>query len=334
MSTLSSPVMKALILENYGSPYILKEISRPVPGKGEVLVQIIASGVNPLDLKIKSGQAAHAQTRLPAILGVDMAGIIVETGKEVTDFKIGDEVYGLTGGVAGIQGSLAQYTAVDSRLIAIKPANLSMREAAAIPLSFITAWEGLMDRARVKKDKTVLIQGGTGGVGHMAIQLAMAKGATVFATGSAGKKSIIEAYGAIAIDFNRMSVAEYVKEYTSEEGFDVIFDTIGGDTLDASFKALKIYEGHLVSILGWGTHSLAPLSFRGATYSGVFTLLPLITGKNRSHHGEILKEAARLAEAGKLKPLLDTISYNMETITDAYHAMEQKTNQGKVVISI
>jgi len=153
-------------------------------------------------------------------------------------------------------------------------------------------------------------------------------------TGSAGKKSIIEAYGAIAIDFNRMSVAEYVKEYTSEEGFDVIFDTIGGDTLDASFKALKIYEGHLVSILGWGTHSLAPLSFRGATYSGVFTLLPLITGKNRSHHGEILKEAARLAEAGKLKPLLDTISYNMETITDAYHAMEQKTNQGKVVISI
>jgi len=186
MSTLSSPVMKALILENYGSPYILKEISRPVPGKGEVLVQIIASGVNPLDLKIKSGQAAHAQTRLPAILGVDMAGIIVETGKEVTDFKIGDEVYGLTGGVAGIQGSLAQYTAVDSRLIAIKPANLSMREAAAIPLSFITAWEGLMDRARVKKDKTVLIQGGTGGVGHMAIQLAMAKGATVFANRECG----------------------------------------------------------------------------------------------------------------------------------------------------
>jgi len=334
MSTQDNNTMKALVLENYGSPYVLKEIKRPVAGKGEVLVQIKASGVNPLDLKIKAGQAAHAQTKLPAILGVDMAGIVVEAGEGVTDFKAGDEVYGLTGGIAGIQGSLAAYAAVDADLLAIKPANLSMSAAAAIPLSFITAWEGLVDRARVGQNKTVLIQGGTGGVGHIAVQLAVAMGAKVFATDRAARKSVIESFGATAIDFASLSVEEYVKIHTDNEGFDIVFDAVGGETLDASFKAAKTYYGHVVSILGWGTHSLAPLSFRAATYSGVFTLLPLITGKNRLHHGAILKEATLLAEAGQLKPIVDSKRYTLETIADAYQAIEARLNTGKVVIDL
>lgn len=334
MSTQDNNTIKALVLENYGSPYVLKEIKRPVAGKGEVLVQIKASGVNPLDLKIKAGQAAHAQTKLPAILGLDMAGIVVEVGEGVTDFKAGDEVYGLTGGIAGIQGSLAAYAAVDADLLAIKPANLSMRAAAAIPLSFITAWEGLVDRARIAKDKTVLIQGGSGGVGHIAVQLAVASGAKVFATDRAARKSVIESFGATAIDFASLSVEEYVKIHTSDEGFDIVFDAVGGETLDTSFKAIKTYYGHVISILGWGMHSLAPLSFRAATYSGVFTLLPLITGKNRAHHGAILKEATLLAEAGQLKPIVDSKRYTLETIADAYQAIELRLNTGKVVIDL
>ncbi|MET4141295.1 zinc-dependent alcohol dehydrogenase family protein [Pedobacter sp. UYP1] len=334
MSTQNNTTMKALVLENYGSPYVLKEIKRPVAVKGEVLVQIKASGVNPLDLKIKAGQAAHAQTKLPAISGVDMAGIVVEIGEGVTRFKAGDEVYGLTGGIAGIQGSLAEYAAVDADLLAVKPTNLSMKEAAAIPLSFITAWEGLVDRAKVDKGKTVLIQGGSGGVGHIAVQLAVARGAKVYVTDRAARKLIIESYGATAIDFTSLSVEEYVKIHTDNEGFDIVFDTVGGETLDASFKAVKTYCGHVVSILGWGTHSLAPLSFRAATYSGVFTLLPLITGKNRSHHGAILKEAALLAEAGQLKPVVDAKRYTLETIADAYQSIEARLNTGKVVIDL
>src|SRR5882757_9208703 len=128
--------MKALVLETYNARFILKNTKTPVPGKGEVLVKIMASGVNPLDLKIKAGQAAHAKVVLPAILGIDMAGVVERVGEGVVGFKEGDEVYGMTGGVGGVQGALAQYAAVDSRLLAKKPANLSMREAAAIPLSF------------------------------------------------------------------------------------------------------------------------------------------------------------------------------------------------------
>src|SRR6202012_5050037 len=171
--------MKALILENFNSPYQLKEIDKPVAGKGEVLVKIEASGIYPLDLKIKAGQAAHAQAKLPAILGIDLAGVVEAVGEAVTAFKLGDEVYGMTGGIAGIPGSLAEYAAVDADLLAIKPKNLSMHEAAALPLVFITAWEGLVDRANVSAGTTVLIHGGAGGVGHVAVKIETARGAKV-----------------------------------------------------------------------------------------------------------------------------------------------------------
>ena len=147
--------MKALILQNFNAPYQLKDIERPVAGKGQVLVNIKASGINPLDLKIKAGQAAHAQAKLPAIPGIDLAGIVIAVGDGVTGFKPGDEVYGMTGGIAGVPGSLAEYAAVDANLLAIKPKNITMQEAAALPLIFITAWEGLVDRARAGAGQTV-----------------------------------------------------------------------------------------------------------------------------------------------------------------------------------
>lgn len=326
--------MKALILKGYNEPFLLKDVEKPVAGKGQVLVKIMASGVNPIDLKIKMGQAAHAKTVLPAILGIDMAGIVEAVGESVTDFKAGDEVYGMTGGIAGVQGSLAEYAAVDADLLALKPKNLSTREAAAIPLIFITAWEGLVDRANVKEGKTVLIHGGAGGVGHIAIQIAKLRGAQVFTTVDPISNDLILSYGATPIDYKSLSVEEYVKQYTDGEGFDIIYDTVGGSTLDASFKAAKQYFGHVLSILGWGTHSLAPLSFHGATYSGVFALYPLISGKSRAHHGEILREATRLIEEGKVTPLVDPHHYSMETIAGAYLAQEERTAKGKIVIDI
>jgi len=330
--------MRAAVLEEYNSPLRVKEISRPKAGAGQVLVRIKASGVNPLDTKIRTGNGGHAKQSLPAVLGMDLAGVVEEVGQGVTGFNVGDEVYGMAGGVGGLQGSLAEFAAVDAELVARKPENLSMREAAAIPLSFITAWEGLVDRAGVGagagKAQRVLVHAGAGGVGHVVVQIARARGAEVFATVSEEKKAIVEGYGAVPIDYRTTKVEQYVAEYTNGEGFDVIYDTVGGATLDDSFAAVKIYTGHVVSCLGWGTHRLAPLSFRGATYSGVFTLLPMLTGKGRAHHGEIMREATMLVEAGKLRPLVDERRFTLETAMEAHGLVESGKALGKVVVEV
>lgn len=313
------------------------EISIPEPRAGEALVRIAASGVNPLDTKIRAAKAEHARQPLPAILGLDMAGTVAAVGDGVTAFKSGDEVFGAVGGVAGLQGTLAEFVCADANLLAHKPKNLSMREAAALPLSTITAWEGLIDRAQVHPGQKVLVHAGAGGVGHIVVQLARAFGAEVFATVSPAKSDIVKSYGATPIDYRAMSVDEYVRAHTGSHagdlGFDIVYDTVGGSTIDASFQAVRRYTGHVVSCLGWSTHSLAPLSFRGATYSGVFTLLPLLTGEGRAHHGEILAQAATLAEQNKLKPLLNQRKFSVEEI-EAAHAAVEAGSEGKVVVEI
>jgi len=191
-----------------------------------------------------------------------------------------------------------------------------------------------VDRADVQAGQRVLVHAGAGGVGHVVVQIAKARGAEVFATVSTEKKAIVEGYGAVPIDYRAMKVDEYVAKFAGGEGFDVIYDTVGGTTLDDSFAATKIYKGHVVSCLGWGTHRLAPLSFRGATYSGVFTLLPLLTGNGRAHHGEIMREAAKLAEAGKLVPLVDERRFTLETAMDAHALVESGKALGKVVVEV
>ncbi|HVJ41640.1 MAG TPA: zinc-dependent alcohol dehydrogenase family protein [Dongiaceae bacterium] len=337
-STAETRGMRAAVLERFGSPLQLRDVARPTPGNGEVLVRVQASGVNPLDLKIAAGQADHAKQVLPAILGIDLAGTVEAVGADVTAFRPGDEVYGMTGGVGGIAGSLAEYAAVDAALLAKKPHNLTMREAAALPLIVITAWEGLVDRAGLSAanaaGKKVLVHGGGGGVGHVAIQLARAFGADVFASESAPKRSLVERFGATFIDYNAETVEAYVTAHTGGEGFDIIYDTVGGATLDASFAAVRRYQGHVVSCLGWGAHRLAPLSFRAATYSGVFTLLPLLTGKGRAHHGEIMRRATELVEAGKLLPVLDPRHFTLETAMEAHAAMKDHSAKGKIVVEI
>jgi NADPH2:quinone reductase len=327
-------MMKAVVLEEFGSVPLLRSVERPLPVPGEVVVRVAASGVNPLDIKIMAGTAAHARVTPPMILGMDLAGVVTELGEGVSSLSIGDEVYGMTGGVGSRPGSLAEYSAVDASLLAAKPARLSMAEAAALPLAAITAWEGLVDRAGVRPGHRVLVHGGAGGVGHVAVQLALAHGATVFATGTGESLRVIKDLGAEPIDYRTTPVESYVATATGNQGFDVIFDTVGGAALDDSFAAARTYTGHVVSILGWGTHSLAPLSFRGATYSGVFTLLPLLTGNGRAHHGEILRSVAALADDGKITPILDQEPYNLTTATEAHRALATGTAQGKVVVRV
>jgi len=329
----NTETMLAALIDGPNLPFSVTSLERPTPASGQVLVRIKASGVNPLDLKIRAGQAAHARHPLPAILGIDLAGVVEAIGADVSGFRKGDEVYGMTGGVGGIQGSLTKFAAVDATLLAPKPSSLTMREAAALPLIFITAWEGLVDRAQIQAGQKVLIHGGAGGVGHVAVQLARSFGAEVFATGSAENLTFIERLGAIPIDYRTTTVEDYVAQYTGGRGFDLIYDTVGGTTLDASFVAVRRF-GHVVSALGWGTHALAPLSFRAATYSGVFTLLPLLSGEGRAHHGDILRNASRLVQVGKLRPRLDPRRFTLSDVNEAHAAITDQSANGKVVVEI
>jgi NADPH2:quinone reductase len=327
------PTMRALRVERPDGPFLAVDLPRPVPAAGQALIRIHASGVNPLDAKIRAGAAPHARQPLPAILGMDLAGVVEAIGPGVAGLRPGDEVYGMAGGVGGLQGTLAEYAAVDAALLARKPANLSMREAAALPLVAITAWEGLVDRARVEVGQRVLVQGGAGGVGHVAVQFARAMGAEVFATGRAANADVIRSLGAEPIDYESTPVEAYVARLTGGKGFDVVYDTAGGPALDAAFKAVKRH-GHVVSCLGWGTHSLAPLSFKEASYSGVFTLPPLLSGEGREGLGVILAETAKLVEAGGLRPRLHPRRFGLDEAADAFAAMAQKTAGGKLVVSV
>lgn len=330
----NSSLMRALMIDAAGGAFRSVQLPRPIPHRGEVLVRIHASGVNPLDAKIRAGAAAHARHPFPAVLGMDLAGVVESVGPGVTAFGEGDEVYGLTGGVAGLQGSLAEFAAVDAELLAPKPSNLSMREAAALPLIVVTAWEGLVDRACTQAGQKVLVHGGAGGVGHVAVQIAKALGAEVFATASASKAATVQRFGATPIDYATSTVDQYVALHTAGEGFDVVYDTVGGATLDASFRAARTYGGHVVSCLGWGTHALAPLSFRAATYSGVFTLLPMLTGKGRANHGRILDAARKWVESGRLVPLMNERRFDLNSALEAHQELDSPRAPGKIVIDI
>src|SRR5580692_6705321 len=214
--------MLALILNRYNGPLELSEVARPKLSIGQVLVRIAASGLNPLDTKIRSGSAAHAKHPVPLVLGIDLAGVVEEIGPGATAFKVSDEVYGMTGGVGGIQGSLAEYAAVDADLLALKPSNLTMREAAALPLAFITSYSGIVDRAHLRSGQTVLVQGGGGGVGHVSVQLARALGGVVWATASERDGEFVSSLGAAPIDYRRQTVQQYVESCTQGEGFDLV----------------------------------------------------------------------------------------------------------------
>jgi NADPH:quinone reductase-like Zn-dependent oxidoreductase len=334
MKTTSQSLMHAMVLEQYNAPLVYKQMPVPSLGKGQVLIRVMASGLNPLDLKIKAGSAAHAQVKIPAIPGIDMAGVVVEVENSVRKFSSNDEVYGMVGGVGNNQGTLAEYICVDADLLALKPSNISMKRAAAVPLVFITAWEGLVDRARVQAGQKVLVHGGAGGVGHMAIQIARAFGAHVFATTTIKGQHYVHSIGAEPINYENTTVEEYLNKYTNGKGFDIVFDTVGGSVLDDSFKSVKNYTGHVVSALGWGTHSLAPLSFKSATYSGIFTLLPLLSGNNRAHHGEIMARATDLITQNKLIPLLRNDIFTLPDANKAYDALATGPEPGKVVVTI
>ncbi|MEM7503876.1 MAG: zinc-binding dehydrogenase, partial [Pseudomonadota bacterium] len=233
--------MQAMILSEYGSnaEFQLTELPEPSVEPGHVLVRVAATSVNTVDTMIRQlGQEnLPLSPDLPAVLGMDFAGTVEAVGDGVTTFAAGDEVFGCAGGLADLQGALADYILADARLVARKPSALSMREAAALPLVGITAYEGLQ-RANVRSGQKVLVHGGAGGVGHVAVQLAKHFGADVHATGTGERQlGAIQRAGATAIDFRAEPVADYVRRCTDGKGFDAIFDSVGGANMTNSFEA-------------------------------------------------------------------------------------------------
>lgn len=327
--------MKAMLINAFGenAKFESCEIAVPTAAAGQLLVNVAASSVNTVDTMIrKMGKDLPLSPDAPALLGMDFAGTVEAVGEGVEGFAVGDEVYGCAGGLADLPGTLAEYIAADARLVAHKPGNLSMAEAAALPLVAITAYEGLA-RAGVKPGQSVLVHGGSGGVGHIALQLARYFGAEVYSTGGGEKQTqLIQDLGATPINYKTESVADYVAAHTNNAGFDVVFDSVGGENLSKSFEAAAL-NGHVATTVSLCELDLTPAHFKGLSLHVVFMLIPMLHNLKRETHGEILAKIAQIAESGKLKPVLDEEKFSLVQAGEAHARLESGQAIGKVVIS-
>lgn len=329
--------MKAMLLEKFGDEYLFvqREIERPKPAPGEVLIKVAGSSLNPIDNKIVTlGDQLGFAPKLPAVLGMDVSGVVEEVGSGMPRFYPGDRVFGCAGGLGSIPGALAEYMLVDERLIAPAPMHMDLADAASLPLVSITAWLALFAKASLKEGQTLLVHGGAGGVGHIAVQLGVHAGATVFATVSSDHKAaVVDALGGTPINYREMDVDQYVAHATGGEGFDVVFDTVGGATLDASFQAAAI-GGQVVSTVTRSTHDLSLLHAKSLSLHVVFMLLPMITGQGRGLHGNILSEIAELVDNDSLAVLLDEMRFDFTEIAEAHRYWAGGEALGKIAIDV
>jgi NADPH:quinone reductase-like Zn-dependent oxidoreductase len=307
-------MMKAVIAHEYGGPEVLKfeDVRRPEPKENEALVRVIASGVNPADPLTLSGKYAREfGTHLPLIPGYDIAGIVEKTGVKVTKLKAGDAIYGYP----TFGGGWADYVTVTQGEVAAKPASLSFTEAAAVPMGALTAWQALVDTAQLRAGQTILIHGGSGGVGSFAVQIAKARGARVIATASTANQDLLKQLGAdVAIDYTKTRFEEIAKDV------DAVLDPVGKETLARSYGVVK--KGGIVMSLV-ARPDRAEIEKRG------------IRGAAISAHpdAEDLVEIAHLIDAGKIKPVVTKVLPLSEGIAAQQQAATHHT-RGKLVLRI
>lgn len=330
--------MKAILAIAAGSLDVLqlRDIPQPKPPSPHHLrVKLAAAGVNPVDTKLRTKPAYHPD-KLPAILGCDGAGVVESIGSAVTRFKVGDAVFFCNGGLGDEPGSYAEYTTLHEDFCAAKPARLSMQEAAALPLVFITAWESLVERANLQAGQTILIHAAAGGVGQVAVQLARHLGARVAVTVSDDHKAdIARQLGAEKlINYRSQDFVQETLAWTGGKGADVVYDTVGGDTFLKSLDATRI-GGKLVSILSTpldATHvQKARLRNLSLCYDLMLTPQVLCLHDERVRQRKILEQATALIDADKLKV---HVSHRLplEQVAEAHRLIEAGGMIGKVVL--
>jgi NADPH2:quinone reductase len=325
--------MKAMIIKEIGSTEVfqLVEKAKPIAKAGHMVVEVKATSVNPIDTMLRSIELPWSNN-LPEILHGDVAGIVSEIGEGVTDFSIGDEVYGMAGGINGVDGALAEFMLVDERLMANKPKTLTMKQAAALPLVAITSYEALIDKMNVQQGDNVLIHGATGGVGHIAVQLAKELGANVTSTYSPANETLAKALGADnLVDYKTKSVSDYVKAHTGGVGFDKIFDTVAGDNIEKSFEAVK-FNGHVATILPIADP--LQVALKSLSFHSVLVLIPLCHDINHSSHGRILTEIAMLVDAGKITPIIDESDFSIWEVAKAHDRFASGRAVGKITLTV
>jgi NADPH:quinone reductase-like Zn-dependent oxidoreductase len=308
------PMMKAVVAHEYGPPEVLKfeDVPQPDLKEDEALVRVIASAVNPADPLTLSGKyAKEFGTHLPLIPGYDIAGVVEKTGPNVTKLKAGDAVYGYP----TFGGGWADYVAVKESEVAAKPRSLNFVQAAAVPMGALTAWQALVDVAKLQAGQTILIHGGSGGVGSFAIQIAKARGARVIATASTANQDLLKQLGAdVAVDYTKTKFEDVAKDV------DAVLDPVGKDTLARSYGVVK--KGGIVMSLV-ARPDPAEIKKHGIRGAGI------------SVHPdtEDLAEIAQLIDAGKIKPIVTQVLPLSEAITAQRQAATHHT-RGKLVLRI
>ena len=318
--------MKAITLTRFGGPeaFELREVPKPVPGAGQVLVRVHATSINPLDFQVRRGDYPDL-VPLPAITGHDVSGVVEEIGPGVTAFAPGDEVW-YTPQIFQGSGCYAEYHVAAENIIGRKPASLDHLEAASLSLVGGTAWEALVVRAALRVGESILVHGGAGGVGHVAIQLAKSIGARVLTTVRKENFEFARSLGAdVVIDYESEDYVQAVMRETGGHGVDVVFDTIGGDTLSRTPEALA-QLGRLVTIVDIAQpQNLIHAWGKNASYHFVFT---------RQHRGK-LDELAALVERGQLRPHVGA-TYSLAEISLAHARLESRDKglRGKIAIAV
>jgi len=332
--------MKAIFATAPGSPDVLqlRDIPKPeLPSPHHLCVKLAAAGVNPIDTKLRT-RPIYYPDKLPAILGCDGAGIVEETGKAVTRFKVGDEVYFCNGGIGDEPGCYAEYTTLHEDYCAVKPANLGLQDSAALPLVLLAAWEALVERANLQAGQTVLIHAAAGGVGHIAVQLAHHLGARIAVTvGDDKKAGLAHGLGAEKIiNYREQDFVQETLNWTQGKGADVVFDTVGGETFLRSLNAVRI-GGRLATLLATplslADMQLARLRNLSLCYELMLTPQVLKLHDERIRQRRILEQGAQLVEASKLGVLV-THRLPLEQAVEAHRMIEQGGMTGKIILTM
>ena len=315
--------MKAIVIEQFGDADQIKitDVANPEPQDNEIQIQVAYAGVSPVDWKVREGYLRELLPhQLPIVLGWDVAGKVTKVGQNVTSFKVGDEVCAYARKFVVKWGTFAEYVCVDAKHVVPKPSKLSLKEAGAIPLVGLTAWQSLVDSAKLKQGETILIHAGGGGVGSIAIQLAKHLGAKVITTASPKHHDYVKKLGAdVVIDYTQGNVTEKVKE-AAPEGLDVVLDTVGDEALDNSLLLLK-KGGRVVSI----RQQIDPSTIGSLGIKASFVFV--------KPNGIQLKALADLFDAGKIKaPAIEEFPF--DKAKEALDKVKEGHTQGKIVLKI